>query len=754
MDRHGRLRDPWRSVLRVTGPLTVDRLGSLARAAERFAAAERARQLLHDDLAAADAWSLDPVPWVLDPAGAADLEAGLTQRLRLARAVLGDLCGPRRILTSGTVPVEAVASHPAFAQLRPGHPPTVTVLAADVVRAADGSFVVVGTDTSGAAGDGHALPARRVTTRLFPAAARLGIGGPEALIRELVTLAGEPGARGTVVLTGDPESPGNLEHAAMAALAGLPAVEGTDLFVDEQAVWLRTLDGPRRVRTVLRRVHATRLDPLEDDGEGGGSPGLAEAARSGKVRLVNGPGAEVADAPALWPFLAEVCALLLGEDLILGPPGCRWRWEPGSADGTGLTVVTVDPGGRVVVGPSGSEVADGAATVTVDPVPLATTPVWDTGLRPGAVLARFTVADPGNGPRMWPGADTVVLAGNRWPSPPTGRHKDTWIPIRRAAPTPTVHARADTPAQPVPTRIAETALWLGRYAERAETTARLARLALEWWADDMGDDEVAAAVGALGRITGRPPAGGLDVGAEILSQVTVGMGSTVELCARVAANARRIPGYLSRSTWRVLTLLDAERRRLAGLGASETAPGDLTDALDGVEVPLAAFAGLAAESLVRGTAWRMLDVGRRLERAVGVASVTASLAGVADGAADPDGYLELALAAAESLVAHRRRFRAEPTPATVAAMILEDPANPRSVRFQADRLAEHIRAVAPAGPPALTTALGALGAVDGPAPRDPGELAARCEQVVTTALALAEAVNSAWFSGLGPWRRP
>ena len=131
------------------------------------------------------------------------------------------------------------------------------------------------------------------------------------------------------------------------------------------------------------------------------------------------------------------------------------------------------------------------------------------------------------------------------------------------------------------------------------------------------------------------------------------------------------------------------------------------EALDGVLVPLAALAGLSNESMVRGPGWRFLDLGRRLERALLVLGmVEATLAGPPGGGGggggaagdgdlldDPRPAVEAVLAACESLVAYRRRYRSDVTVPAVADLLLGDGDNPRSVRFQLDEMTIDLHAL-------------------------------------------------------------
>jgi uncharacterized alpha-E superfamily protein len=202
-----------------------------------------------------------------------------------------------------------------------------------------------------------------------------------------------------------------------------------------------------------------------------------------------------------------------------------------------------------------------------------------------------------------------------------------------------------------------------------------------------------------------------DLEAEVRAALGGRPASVVGNLRSMVATARAARPLLSGRTWRLLAMLDAEATALEKLTDQPgLAAFDATEVLDRVLVPLAALAGLSSESVMRTAAWRFLDVGRRLERALLVLGLLEATLDprTADGTPDPLGAsvpwdpldpvdpgdpregslrLEATLAACESLVAYRRSFRSDVTRAAVGNLLLADPANPRSVRFQLDQLA-------------------------------------------------------------------
>jgi uncharacterized alpha-E superfamily protein len=659
------------------------------------------------------------------------------------------------------------------------------------------------TDAPG--GDGYALLARAVLARLYPdAIGRLGVPTHDGFLRALrgalaaLAPADRPNPR-TVVLHGGPDEPGHVEHASLATRLGLNAVEAGDLTVHDGRVWLRALDGLEPVDVVLRRLPELRLDPLEDDTRGApGVAGLLDAARAGRVGLANGPAAALAAFQPLHSFVGPVCRALLGEDPLLPPLPTLWLGDPAMraevlARLPELVLFDADP--RSISSAFGDELDDEGeqawrALATAAPqrlvaqpkVAFATTPALVEGeIRPVTAVLRLVAAAGPDGITVMPGGHARVID----PSIPVTRQmsgvgKDVWVldaPADRTSGRAVAVPQIDLAAS-VPTRAAEAMFWMGRNAERAEMVARtvsmvLARRAREPDLDPAGQAELAGALRAVS-------AAGDGVAAhDLLDDVMAALagrpGTLLDAVGHLLSGARSVRDFLSLATWRVLALLDLERARTDGLVAKGRAVEelDLGEALDHLVVPLAALAGLGAESQVHGPAWRFLDLGRRLERSLltlnlldallgrprGAASRAAPPEALDDGAASAG--MELALACCESLVAYRRRFRTEPALDAVGELLLADASNPRAVRFQLDRLAEHLaalpdRPVRHAQEAGVAAALDAL-AVQLPLPAaeeaGPASVTALVLAVRAELLAVSEAFASGWFTATGRWRR-
>jgi uncharacterized alpha-E superfamily protein len=294
----------------------------------------------------------------------------------------------------------------------------------------------------------------------------------------------------------------------------------------------------------------------------------------------------------------------------------------------------------------------------------------------------------------------------------SGVAKDVWVVDEERRRLRVRIAPADVPQvdlrASLPSRAAEALFWMGRNAERAEVAARAALAILvraerspellelaegAWTAATLAGLRAVTVTGGPAPSVPDPAAEPIDVVRRALAGALVEHpGSLTDSITHVLGLATTVREFLSTATWRVMEALRAERDALAD-DADLVDLARTTELLDRIAVPLMALAGLAMESTVRGPSWRFLDLGRRLERAYLLlslleATVTRPLP---PGAAEP--VYETVLAACESLVAYRRRYRSDLALDALCDLLLADDANPRALAFQLDRLSEDVAAL-------------------------------------------------------------
>jgi len=692
-------------------------------------------------------WPLDPVPVLLAPEEFARLAAALAQRATLLDRLIADLYGPRRTVAEGLLPPELVFGHPGLLRACAGIAPAggrfLHLYAADLVRTPDGELRVLADRTQAPAGAGYALENRIVLGRVLTEAFRDSQAQRLALffrtLRETLAQLAPHGRENPriVLLTAGPLNATYFEQAFLAQYLGYPLVEGGDLAVRDGRVYLKTLGGLHPVDVILRRLNDDYCDPLELRPESLlGVPGLAQAARDGTVAIANALGSGVAQTPALIPFLPGLSRALLGEELALPSVETWWCGQPdvlahvlahlddmvikpaypqGPTDP--VFVARLDAAAKQKL--LASMQAAPAKYVAQRRVTPSTVPVISGDeLHPRSLVLRsFVVADGLDGYQTMPGALSVVggSADDSDVSMARGaRSKDTWV-ISDGAVSEFTLLRS--PAQPVeltrgggdlPSRVADNFFWLGRYAERAEAIARLARVVCLRLADRgrrafasnleplIAALQVQAQV-AAGSAQALPTArAGRSSIAEPLRIVREALFDTTHagtLCSTgrsIDRAGRSVRDRLSSDSWSVVIALVSELADAEKAGADEPLLV-LAARLDRVILTLTALAGITSESMTREAAWRFLDMGRRLERALNTALVVERTAA---GATDDDvALLEALLDTADSAMTYRRRYRATLQVAAVVDLLIADERNPRSIVFQLAALAKHVAAL-------------------------------------------------------------
>src|SRR6202161_1877388 len=273
----------------------------------------------------------DLIPRIIPAHEWAQIERGLTQRLTALNLFLRDIYHEGRILTEGIVPRELIYSCKHFRrEMRGINVPRdihVNISGPDLVRLPDGSFAVLEDNLRVPSGVSYMLANRKVLKRVFPSMFQdYGVWPvdhyPQALLATLRSLAPEnspyPQDPTTVLLTPGVSNSAYFEHTFLAQQMGVELVEGRDLLVHDNVVYMRTTAGPRRVDVIYRRVDDDFLDPLCFRRESFlGVPGLFNAYRAGNVSLANAIGTGLADDKAVYAYVPEIIRFYMSEEPIL-----------------------------------------------------------------------------------------------------------------------------------------------------------------------------------------------------------------------------------------------------------------------------------------------------------------------------------------------------------------------------------------------------------------------------------------------------
>jgi len=692
-------------------------------------------------------WPLELLPAIVPADDWAEIERGVVQRARLLEATMADIYGEQRLLRDALLPASLVYGHPQYLRAAHGLWPAggqhLFIVGFDIARSPQGRFRVLMQRTQTPSGLGYLLENRLIVRPQFAEQFdALHVQRLAASFRTLLDglLAASPaGARSRVVLlTPGPLNETYFEQAFLARYLGITLVEGSDLTVRGQRLYLKTLRGLEQVHVVLRRVDDEFLDPLELRADSAlGVPGLLQALRAGEVVLANAPGAGVLESPGLAAFWPAVAERLLGEELHLPAFTSWWCGEAPvwRAQRQRLADFVVAPtfqnagfGPQRVAALPGHERARLQAAIDADPAAYtlqapvwpSETPVWVDGqLHPRAsVLRVFAVADGRGGWRVLPGAFTRVAgpapagrAGHDpWLSMQRGSASvDTWVITRDAVDETSLLPRPLTAddvqagwRRSVTSRSAENLFWLGRYAERAENSVRLVRLTLESAPD--ASPRVLAWLARLARWHGLVPLAGPAPAAQpsprALARALVEGLRPGSGCTSVPHSLQRLRGCamvlrerLSTEHWRLIQDVGAHfEQHLGHALAQPGAAGPLPDALGVLgraATHLAAITGAQTDRMTRDDGWRLLSVGRHLERMDTLAHALALGIELQVDAAD-DGF-GLLLGLFDSVITYRAQFQARRELLPLLHLVVFDTDNPRSLAWVARTMRERLR---------------------------------------------------------------
>jgi uncharacterized circularly permuted ATP-grasp superfamily protein/uncharacterized alpha-E superfamily protein len=667
-------------------------------------------------------WVLDPLPLVISAQEWRWIESGLIQRARLLNAVLADCYGPQRLLGSGHLPPALVFGQRDFVRAACGVPVKggthLNLYAADLARGADGRWWLLSDRTQIPTGTGYALANRLVTARVLPEAFReLNVNRLAVFFRQLreslVRAGPRPGEEPRVaILTPGPYNETYFEQAYLARYLGYTLVEGQDLIVDDGRVFLKTLSGLERIDVILRRVDDGFCDPLELRNDSMlGVPGLVEALRSGTVSMANSLGSGLVQSPAFGGFLPGLCRTLLGEELQMPSRATWWCGQEGPRRYVleHLEELVVRPAlgdRRVARGPLREEIEFAPhAWAAQEPMQISRVPCWEEGewVERPVVLRVYLcatedgyVAMPGGLARTGLGVSEGGISMQEG-----GASKDVWVRSESPVEEATLLEGSRSPVElrrvgnNLPSRLADNFFWLGRYNERLDGAARTLRATLLRFSPEGSGSELRILQPLLLTLEGqdqiRPGSSAEGRSSEALEAdfAEAVQGESRPGCLRPLAEklvhlAMLVRDRTSNDVWRALTEL--ERSVFAGSGVWSV--GESLGILNRVLMLSASFKGIVRENMTRSQGWRFLDMGQRLERALGLSLFLRQTLRSPE-SANPS-LLESILEVADSTITYRSRYNLRPNLMAVYDLVLLDETNPRSLLFQLIEVQRHL----------------------------------------------------------------
>jgi len=742
IDADGNWRKSWSSILTTINSFDAAKISSHQHELQRryrenglaYGAAMR-RKANHRP------WNLDLMPQMMAGNDWKVLESGLQQRARLKAVLLKDLYGEQRVLHEGVVPAKAVFAHKGFIEEAVGVPTfnTMPVYSADVSRSPSGDWYVSDDITQAQNGLGHTLENRLilsgVLTNLYRQSRIRRVAEYFKHTRDLLFHELDNDAR-CVILGYGASHHYHFEQAYLSKYLGYTLVQINDLTVRGKHVWLKTVDGLQRVDVIFRFVEDADIDPLAGDAKNiNGVPGLLHSAREGAVRVINPIGSAAVENPAFNVWLPELCEFLLNEKLeLLGTP-TYWlgdnkhkslvesRFDSVLYRDIDTRSELLDP--RLM---NEQEILDLRSKIERQPerfvaqerIGRSTTPsLISEQIEQRQLTVRTFLMTSSEGYRMLPSGLGLLdsqAGGGRPKIENMSSSKDVWVISNSSVPYETLLGKNKNAASfnilvgELPSSVAESLFWLGRYSERIENAARvLLGVCLHLRSDERFENDESAAdsltallkctTGVTGTLPGFVGSGSEKKinapDAELISLLSDDdrVGSIPNTLENINYSAAMVRDRLSADMFRVINSLDDHHSDLKFLQENKTQLDgvNLTKTIDNLNeliISLAAFSGLAQENMTHGDGWRFHQIGKRIERASQTSAIVST---VFSQYHDNNYALEDLLNTLCCAMTYRSRYRTLIEPSLVFNLSVIDESNPRSLAFQIKFLENEIK---------------------------------------------------------------
>lgn len=610
-------------------------------------------------------WSLDLLPLMLSSQDWQQIQTGVLQRMRLLEGIMSDVYGMQHLLKQGALPYALVQGHPGYLHAMQGSAPVggryLNLAAFDLVKGPDGCWWLLSQRTQAPSGLGYLLENRQIISNQFSRAFEsMPVRALADSYRSFVNalkLRTQAGMQAHIaLLTPGPYNETYFEQAYLARYLGLSLVQGNDLLVRDEKLYLKTLEGLKPVHGLLKRVDDDWLDPLELRAESTlGIPGLLQAVRAGNVLVANTPGSGFLESNALLGFLPELSRTLLQEELLLPAIPSWWCGEPAAMHDVlpRLQDCVIKPTYPYAPGRKSFEPVMGhkldwrgldewRARIQSDPeahtvqgfLPLSHTPTFanlqSMPSRP-VILRVFVLANEEGGWQVLPGGlarlgtQTGIASMQQG-----GSSADVWV----LSPTSLEQTQAMAPevafvASPqkhrlVTSRAAENLFWMGRYSERTENTLRLSRLALETlnseaqhsaplieWLNSLCVSHGLVVPGVPQAQQSRRVFERSLIAGFWDTQHTTGVGYNLRAIKLAAAAVRE---RLSPEHWTLIEQTEHAFFKPQSQDAPVASSVWAQQLLSRTSQSMAALTGAQTDRMTRDDGWRLLSIGRHIER--------------------------------------------------------------------------------------------------------------------------------------------
>ena len=674
-------------------------------------------------------WFCDVLPQIFTPEEWEPLERGISQRLRAFELFLRDIYGKKEILRANLLPIQPVLGSTAYqratASLRLPGGAYLHLSGLSLCRIPSGELAVKQHYFSNASGISYMIQNRRALARVIPQSFQdfsiRSIADAPVDILELLRSFSEDPDPTVVLLSSGPGSAVYSEHSFLARRMGIPLVQGGDLLVLNDAVFLKTVSGLEKVEVIYNRISDQWLDPMVFRRDSMlGVAGLVHCIRKGTVAVVNAIGSQLSDDRALLPLAGQIISFYLGERPLLRSLSTYWL---GDIDQREMVIsdiekYTIRPlfGEKIILGgdgrrPSEEEINTAREIVMRNGGQYVAQPqdcdALTVSYHDGRRVARrqdhilFSLRKSEGEYDTFPGALTRVSTQE---SPYTanelgGGSKDTWVQapqdFEEPPPDRTRLREALLPSQHVSSRVAEAFYWTGRYLERAHNLAVMIGVIESLELEELNPTERTLYrpvwnrilpplenPGSVSRRNISSPAGRYRLTLDLEEPDSV-----VRAILRAAANAESILECVSLEAWSVLTTLRSrfQRARFRPQASEDDLTSFTRRYCDYVVKAVPEFFGTAQGTMIADGGWAFCEIGQFLERAIITGNAVCSIMRPMPRRNAPSEHeAEIRLSAFLRLInsrdVYRRVYQLRIEAGPMLDLLWKNPVAPRSVR--------------------------------------------------------------------------
>jgi uncharacterized circularly permuted ATP-grasp superfamily protein/uncharacterized alpha-E superfamily protein len=684
---------------------------------------------------------LDLLPVILSSDDWAQIQTGVIQRMRLLEGIMSDVYGMQHLLKQGSMPHALVNGHPGYLHAMQGSSPVggrhLNLAAFDLVKGPDGCWWLLSQRTQAPSGLGYLLENRQIISSQFSQAFEaMPVRGLAESYRSFVNalkLRTTAGMQAHIaLLTPGPYNETYFEQAYLARYLGLSLVQGNDLLVRDEKLYLKTLEGLQPVHGLLKRVDDDWLDPLELRAESTlGVPGLLQAVRAGNVLVANTPGSGFLESNALLGFLPQLSRTLLQEELLLPAIPSWWCGEQTALQDAlpRLQECVIKPTYPYAPGRNSFEPVMGhnldwrgleewRTRIQNNPeahtiqsfLPLSHTPTFANlramPSRP-VILRVFVLANETGGWQVLPGGLARLGTQNGIASMQQGGSSaDVWVlanqkqpesePSKQAhvSPQEAVFVASSQRHRLVTSRAAENLFWMGRYSERTENTLRLSKLALNTlnseaqhspqlldWLTQLCVTHGLVAPGVVQAQQSRRVFERALIAGFWDTQHTTGVGYNLRAIKLAAAAVRE---RLSPEHWTLIEQTENAFFQPQDNDAPVASSVWAQQLLARTSQLMAALTGAQTDRMTRDDGWRLLSIGRHIERLDFLAHALATA--IETGCLQSQAGFDAVLALFDSTISFHAQYQQSRTLGALLELLLTHTDNPRALGWVAQTL--------------------------------------------------------------------